>query len=233
MGNIIGKVFLFLMVACGVWVLLLLAVAPPIAHHLLPCDVDQTLAGSCRVNDYPSNYELRSEDGEVLGEFNTWHAALFVLDTVDDSNVSLQTTPRELDLLAFGSIFALAFFITLLAFSLGSGLRGRKPGGGGGIRDYAFAAGGGQLRSGEMDGPETGVTRVQHGPKPAACPSCGMPFTGNARFCQTCGTAVSTSQPDEMPPQASQVYCAECGTPMPASSRFCHKCGSVAAAAAD
>ena len=230
MGQVIVRVFWVLVGTFVVGCLLLIA-AIPIAHRLLPCDVDQAPAGSCRVNDIPSSYELTDEDGNVIGEFNTWHAVLYVLG--HDPNVSLQTTPRELNLLAFGSVYGLAFFITLLLFSLGSGLRGRKSAGGEGTKGYVFAAGGGQRWSGGMGGPETGVVRVQHGPQPAACSSCDMPLAGNARFCQTCGAAVPTSRPDETPPPASQVYCAECGTPMPSSSSFCHKCGSAVAVAAE
>jgi hypothetical protein len=225
----IVRVFWVLVGTFVVGIVLLIA-ANPIAHQLLPCDVDQTPAGSCRVNDIPSNYELTDEDGNVIGEFNTWHAVLYVLG--HDQNVSLQTTPRELHLLAFGSVYGLAFFITLLLFSLSSGLRGRKSGGGGGTRDYAFAAGGGQPRSGEMDGPETGVVRVQNGPQPAACSSCDMPLAGNARFCQGCGAAVVV-QPEAAGAQPREVYCAGCGTAMPASSSFCHKCGMKAALVAE
>jgi len=169
MGSMIAKVFAFLMGTFAVWVLLLIP-AIPVAHRLLPCDVDQTTRETCRVNDYPSNYELTSEDGSVLGEFNTWHAVLYVLAQLDDENVSLQSTPRELDLLAFGSLYGLAFFITLLAFSLVPALRGPKTAGGGGMTNHGL---------------EKPVQTHQ-----TYCAECGAMMPALSRFCHKCGSAV-------------------------------------------
>ena len=171
MGQTIAKVIVFLMFTCAAWVLLVLA-AQPIAHQLLPCDVDQTTEEPCSIDDYPSNYELRSEDGSVIGDFNTWHAVLYVLG--HDENVSLETTPRELDMLAFGSLYGLAFFITLLAFSLFFGLRGAKTTGG-------------SAPSIPVLRPEETAAQTRH----TLCARCRAMVPASSRFCYKCGSALA------------------------------------------
>jgi subtilisin family serine protease len=53
-----------------------------------------------------------------------------------------------------------------------------------------------------------------------ACPRCGTMYRPGARFCSSCGLALSSETPPE-----EQVFCTKCGSRMRASSKFCPNCG--------
>lgn len=58
---------------------------------------------------------------------------------------------------------------------------------------------------------ETGNFGKSHGG--ISCPKCGNANSNTARFCQQCGTTLSTS------------VCTGCGAEMSAGARFCNQCG--------
>jgi hypothetical protein len=49
------------------------------------------------------------------------------------------------------------------------------------------------------------------------CPKCSSKFTGNARFCENCGTALRSAP--------AGMRCPGCGTSIQGSPSFCRKCG--------
>ena len=57
----------------------------------------------------------------------------------------------------------------------------------------------------------------------AACPSCAEPLRSGARFCRTCGTAVTPTAATTPPAN----LCPSCAKPVRTGARFCRVCGAA------
>ena len=57
-----------------------------------------------------------------------------------------------------------------------------------------------------------------------SCPACAQPLMGGAKFCVSCGTALSKIEP--VPDFAASRTCIYCEREFPVEDRFCGGCGA-------
>ena len=67
-----------------------------------------------------------------------------------------------------------------------------------------------------------GSVNVAHESASIACPACGAKNSPDARFCGSCGDALSQVQYPERHPR----FCKKCGAAIRENSRFCTRCGA-------
>ncbi|HUV72742.1 MAG TPA: SPFH domain-containing protein [Anaerolineae bacterium] len=171
--------------------------------------------------DMPSLYDEISAGtkAKAQDEFNTLGIDL---KTLFVSNISpTEETAKAIDeraaMGAIGNMQAYLQFKTARAVEQAAMASGE---GGGGFAQMGAGMGAGvgmgAMMAGMMGQAMQGGAAAAGGTMATiACPSCGNPIPGAAKFCNHCGAKIGQS-----------MICANCKTDVPAGSKFCANCGN-------
>jgi hypothetical protein len=87
-----------------------------IAHRVIPDEIHHVSDGLDDINNRPAQYELRDQNGDVIGEFTFWNAVLYEISKSGSKKVV--RGPSEIEFLSNWVFFIPAGIIAIIIIRL-------------------------------------------------------------------------------------------------------------------